>query len=262
MYQYLKNNNYNLTATDEYILAEGDIPICLVAHLDTVEKIPPRNIFFDNENKVMWSPELLGADDRAGVYAIIQIIESGYRPHIILTTDEEIGAVGATALVKQIPKCPLENLKAIFQLDRHGSNDCVFYDCDNPDFTKYVESFGFDTAYGSFSDISVIAPEWGIAAVNLSVGYYNEHQKIEYLRFDELHQTIEKVKMMLDNVEEMESYKYIEAKRVNNFWNMSSNLVDYCLICYQPIKKKKYKMIKEHGYCYNVCNKCYKAYYD
>ena len=29
--------------------------------------------------------------------------------------------------------------KAIFQLDRCGSDDCVFYDCDNPDFTKYVE---------------------------------------------------------------------------------------------------------------------------
>ena len=72
--------------------------------------------------------------------------------------------------------------KAIFQLDRRGSDECVFYDCDNPDFIKYVESFGFKEAYGSFSDISIIAPAWGVAAANLSVGYYLEHSNAEYLK--------------------------------------------------------------------------------
>ena len=101
--------------------------------------------------------------------------------------------------------------KAIFQLDRRGSDDCVFYDCDNPDFTKYVESFGFKKAYGSFSDISVIAPAWGVAAANLSVGYYLEHSNAEYLKGRELEKTIERVKKILDNAENMLSYTYIEA---------------------------------------------------
>lgn len=48
----------------------------------------------------MWSPQGLGADDRAGIFAIIQIIKSGLRPHIILTTDEEVGGVGADLLSK------------------------------------------------------------------------------------------------------------------------------------------------------------------
>lgn len=54
----------------------------------------------------MWSPQLLGSDDRAGVYAIIQIIEAGYKPHVIFTTDEEIGAVGAQKLIEDFPECP------------------------------------------------------------------------------------------------------------------------------------------------------------
>ena len=29
--------------------------------------------------------------------------------------------------------------KAIFQLDRRGSEDCVFYECGNPHFTKLVK---------------------------------------------------------------------------------------------------------------------------
>ena len=79
--------------TDDFICAKGDIPIALVAHMDTVFKKLPENIYYDADQNVMWSPQGLGADDRAGVFAIISIINKGYRPHIILTTDEEIGGI-------------------------------------------------------------------------------------------------------------------------------------------------------------------------
>ena len=106
MTKYLRKHKYKVTATKQYILAEGELPVCLVAHLDTVEKKPPTDIYFDKEQGVMWSPQLLGADDRAGIYAIIQIIEAGYKPHVIFTTDEEIGAVGAQKLIEDFPECP------------------------------------------------------------------------------------------------------------------------------------------------------------
>ena len=211
----------------------------------------------------MWSPQLLGADDRAGVYAIIQIIEAGYKPHVIFTTDEEIGAAGSQALVTQKPDCPLENLKAIFQLDRRGSDDCVFYDCDNPDFTKYVESFGFKEAYGSFSDISVIAPAWGVAAANLSVGYYNEHQKIEILKVRELEKTIERVKKILDNAENMLSYTYIEALKTYGWGHDGSfGWTNRCVFCGNPVKNGQFHSVKENHYSYKVCHHCYNTYYN
>ena len=68
-----------------YLIAEGDIPIALCAHLDTVAAAPPTHIYYDEEQNVMWSPELLGADDRAGVFAIIMIILHGFKPTIIFT---------------------------------------------------------------------------------------------------------------------------------------------------------------------------------
>ena len=94
-------------------MATGDIPIALVAHMDTVFKKPPEEIFFDQKHNVMWSPQGLGADDRAGVFAIVQIVRSGLKPHVIFTTDEECGALGAMALAKL--DCPFTELKYLIQ---------------------------------------------------------------------------------------------------------------------------------------------------
>ena len=204
---FLKRHYSKVIETKEYIYAEGKIPIALVAHMDTVFKKPPSEIFFDERHNVMFSPQGLGADDRAGVFAIIQIIRGGQKPHVIFTTDEEYGALGAMELSKL--DCPFTNLKYIIQLDRRGSDDCVFYDCDNEDFVEYIESFGFTWNYGSFTDISELCPSWKIAGVNLSVGYRDEHSETEVLFVGQLLATISKVKKMLNAAAEAPVFKYI-----------------------------------------------------
>lgn len=204
---FLKRHYPKVIETKDYIYAEGEIPIALVAHMDTVFKKPPSEIFFDERHNVMFSPQGLGADDRAGVFAIIQIIRGGQKPHVIFTTDEEYGALGAMELSKL--DCPFTNLKYIIQLDRRGSDDCVFYDCDNEDFVEYIESFGFTWNYGSFTDISELCPSWKIAGVNLSVGYRDEHSATEVLFVGQLLATISKVKKMLNAAAEAPVFKYI-----------------------------------------------------
>ena len=173
--------------TQDYILCgEGNIPIMLIAHLDTVFKVSPQSIYYDTEQQVMWSPQGLGADDRAGVFLILKLLQAGYRPSICFTMGEEKGGLGALALIRQFPKAPWP-LKYIIELDRQGANDCVFYGCDNQAFTDYVEEFGFLTDYGTFTDISHICPMWKVAGVNLSVGYLNEHSQIETLHIKALY---------------------------------------------------------------------------
>ena len=206
LYKFLKQNYKKVQKTEDFIIAHGNIPVALVAHMDTVFKSPAEELFYDRKKNVMWSPTGMGADDRAGVFAIIQIIKDGYRPHIIFTTDEEIGCVGAGKLSNL--KCPFSDLRYIIQLDRRNSNDCVFYDCDNPDFEKYVESFGFVTAWGTFTDICELCPEWEVAGVNLSIGYRDEHSVSEILFVGQMLSTIEKVKKML-SAEEIPSFKFI-----------------------------------------------------
>ena len=93
----------------------------------------------------------------------------------------------------------ITDLNYIIQLDRRGSNDCVFYECNNPEFVEYVEAFGFVTAHGTFSDISTICPSWGIAGVNLSIGYIDEHSYSEILYVGNMLATIGKVEKMQES---------------------------------------------------------------
>lgn len=54
----LKKMGYkNIFATGNYILALGDVPVMLVAHLDTVHKTAPQTILYDSEQGLIWSPE-------------------------------------------------------------------------------------------------------------------------------------------------------------------------------------------------------------
>ena len=217
MTQLIKSKYDNVIATKDYIIAIGNIPIALVAHMDTVFKFPVSDLYYDQRKGVLWSPEGLGADDRAGIFAIIKILQDGLRPSVILTTGEEDGGVGACAICDKYPECPIEGLKYMIQLDRRGTNDCVFYDCYCPEFVDYVESFGFCERWGSFTDISFLMPQWQTVGVNLSVGYEDEHSKQEILNINPLFDTIKKVKKMLTE-QEIPDFKYDELVAANSAW--------------------------------------------
>lgn len=249
----------NIVSTKDYIVAVGDTPVALVAHLDTVFKHPPQNIFYDREKNVMWSPEGLGADDRAGVFAIVEIIRNyeDLNPTIILTTGEEKGCIGAEALVEEIPLPPTE-IKYIIELDRRGYNDCVFYSCDNEEFEKYVESFGFVTDWGSFSDISSICPAWKTAGVNLSIGYYGEHDYCELLCIEHMYETIGKVVKMLKEADEAESFEYIPkaytfpTKTELYEWNQSYEVAEENLDYFLNPSKSKCSFCGEEYFDYDL----------
>ena len=182
--------------TDDYILAEGNIPIALVAHLDTVfdDDGNERNYIFRYFNGKMYHPDGAGFDDKAGIFSIFKILESGYLPNVIFTTNEEIGSLGAKKLIEDFPECPFSDLRYLIQLDRENDYDCVFYSCENKEFISYIESFGFVEAFGTSTDIKHICPVWDIAGVNLSIGYNDQHTENETLDITIMFNTISKVR--------------------------------------------------------------------
>lgn len=212
--RFLKRSGYmNIIKGPGFILAEGEYPICLIAHLDTVFPHPQKeeNFIYDPEKKILWGIGGSGFDDRAGVAGIIEIVERGYCPHILFTDLEEVGGIGAQELTIKYPKWPFKTeCHALIELDRANHKDAVYYQCDNKDFEDYIESFDFEFDCGTFSDISIIAPTWGIAAVNLSIGYEMEHTPNELLHTDWFDETIDKVENILLNSQNMKHYKYIE----------------------------------------------------
>lgn len=272
---------------EHFLFAIGNIPICLVAHLDTVHKRLPHEIFFDQSKNVIWSPQGLGADDRAGVYAILELVKRGLRPCVLFTWDEETGGYGATQAGQLLKD--LGCVDFCIELDRRGQNDSVYYECDNPDFEEYINSFGFETAIGSFSDICFICPEWGVAGVNLSIGYENEHTLQEILRVDWMMNTIDKVEKICYNKSyDKEKFKFIQLEYKSSFdednwWSsfcstsytskssVKSNGYDFaytssytkkpeqaCDCCGQFVPGYKIIPINEE----NICERCYDLNYD
>ena len=189
------------------------------------------------------------------------ILKKGLKPTIIFTTDEEKGAIGASELIKAFPKAPTD-LKYIIELDRRGSVDCVFYECNNAHFIDYVEKFGFLTDIGSFSDISALCPSWKIAGVNLSIGYYHEHYETEHLDVSAMLFTIKRVKKMLMDSDSVDQFKYIPSYKSRYQWNFNSIYTNdnfevvKCKKCEKFLKKialcslKLKKMLKHCEYFY------------
>ena len=223
--------------TPSYVIGVGDIPVALVAHADTVftQGSIKRYFMYDKDKKIIMNPFGLGADDRAGILGILYILQhTKFRPSIVITTGEEEGCVGAEQLIQDIPKFPTA-LNFMIELDRQGYNDAVYYQCANTDFENYISSFGFATALGSFSDISVLAPAWNCAAVNLSIGYFDEHTYHERFELESWLATMTAVcEILKDQILYPKHFKYCPKKiaKIHRYLPTSQNRhYDVCDNC-------------------------------
>lgn len=172
-------------------------PIALVAHLDIVGRTPPKE--FDVRSGIIKTKGggILGADDRAGLLAILAILHKGFRPTLFLTTGEEVGGIGAKDLAQR--HTPPDATNVLIEFDRKGYNDFVTYSNTNATCNAYFEQFGFEKAAGSYTDIETLQKAWSIAGVNLSIGYYAQHTQNETLFVPQAAHTIDRACEMLNS---------------------------------------------------------------
>ena len=215
----LLKTHKDIYSGDGYVFAQGTFPVLLVAHLDTVHKNLPQVILYDAHKKTMSSPQGIGGDDRCGVFMIFEIIKR-FNCSVLFCEDEEIGTVGARKFTETDLAQTLSFNYAI-EFDRKGKNDAVFYDCDNDEFEEFITKEYYATAYGSFSDISVVAPFLKCAAVNLSCGYYNAHTTSEYVVVTEMIASINAACNILERTTENDKFEYVECNYYNNRWGRS-----------------------------------------
>ena len=206
-----------ISSKGNYVLVKGEAPIMLLAHLDTVHREQVQMICASADGNIIMSPQGIGGDDRCGVYALLTAYEkSDQKPWLLFTCDEEIGGSGAKMFCKHFCKGDLPNelseLKMLIEIERKGEKDAVYYDCANREFEAYITSKGFKTEFGSFSDISLVAPELGVAAVNLSSGYYNPHTQHEFINRRQLNATTQKVIEIVAETAapDFPKYEYVE----------------------------------------------------
>lgn len=203
---HLKSKGYRPQVQDGFVYAAGSIPVLLIAHMDTVHKQLPTTICSNKEGNIWMSPQGIGGDDRCGVIMILEIIKN-LNCHVLFTEDEEIGGVGADKFCRSKIK---PEVNFIVEFDRAGECDAVYYQQNNEEFMRAVESYGFVGDYGSYTDIVDIAPELGCAAVNLSCGYYNPHTLHEYVDFSHMYAQIKRAEKLIVS-EQDNFYKYSEV---------------------------------------------------
>lgn len=161
--------------------------VVMVAHVDTVWKSryngSDRTPLHVADGRVSSARPItgIGADDRAGVALILELLDLGHS--ILLTDDEEIGMVGSRHLRRFAPEAFEEMQKHSFfvQFDRMGRVDFKCYSVGTDEFRNYVRvTTGLtEPNRSSFTDIVTLCRD--VAGVNISVGYQHEHTPEEYL---------------------------------------------------------------------------------
>ena len=209
---------HNIVLDDDgFVFAKGTFPVLLVAHLDTVHKKLPSKINF--KNGAFSSPNGIGGDDRCGIFMILEIVKQ-INCSVLFCEDEEIGGIGAEKFIStKFAENYIDAFNYIIEFDRKGKNEAVFYNCDNLDFENFITKDFYKVDIGSFSDISVVAPFLGCAAVNLSCGYYKAHTKNEYVVWKQMIDSMNAAIDILNRTTEDDKFEYVEGKFNNWFYD-------------------------------------------
>ena len=195
---------------ERFLYVEGarENKALLVAHADTVydffykkqdffHSVVEEDGFFKavDENG---SPQLLGADDRAGLAMLWLLKDSG---HSLLVTDGEEGArIGAKWLMKEnrdIADRINQHHQFVIQLDRCNSKDFKCYHVGSNEFRKFIaEQTGYsEPEYGALTDVCSLCRD--ICGVNFSIGYYDNHSRDEKLNIGEWLHTLDMVRKLM-----------------------------------------------------------------
>ena len=181
------------------------------SHTDTVSDNKPKEL--KKVNGILKNPNgVLGADDRAGCYGLYQMMQNGTEGYYLFTDEEEIGGIGAGEFAESdLFETLTPHISCLIELDRKGAKEIALYEYDNEEFIGLFEQLGYKREYGSYTDVVDLAMKSGIACMNLSIGYYNEHTKHEMLDISEMNGTIE---MMLTKLPTALYQKQFEVEAV------------------------------------------------
>lgn len=176
-----------------YIEIGGDSTTMFTCHLDTADRQQKvvRHIIEGDIIKTDGS-SILGADDKAGMTIMLNMIENGVPGLYYFFIGEERGCVGSRRVSQNWEKMEFsKRIKKCISFDRRGTDSVIteqlYGVCCSIGFAKELSnrlnSTGYQFKYspdptGIYTDsaqFTTLIPE----CTNISVGYYNEHSNSE-----------------------------------------------------------------------------------
>lgn len=195
----------------------------LTSHLDTVDegrndRLQPKDLVISNGVLSTKGEGVLGGDDRAGVWIMLQLLRDTDRCYdydYVFFCDEEVGGIGSS-LFGNTHNDLIQDYNCFISLDRRGVDEVATYGYDNQELIDVFVDKGFVEAYGSFTDCVNLSEASNVACVNLSVGYDNEHTNAEIqsivgmystLRVLQDKEIVDKLTTSVYNIETMYSWR-------------------------------------------------------
>jgi di/tripeptidase len=174
----------------------GVLP-CVAAHIDTVH--PLRAVEIVQQDGILFGLDEngqrtgIGADDKAGVYICLELLERFDDIAVALFGAEEIGCVGAT----HAPAVWFDDVGYVIEFDCPGyglvsytssgarlfANDGEFIQTAAP----VMQAHGLDRwQRHPFTDVMALRRRFNISCLNLSCGYHNLHRSDDYVVVEEV----------------------------------------------------------------------------
>jgi hypothetical protein len=183
------------------VVEAGASPAMFSCHIDTVHSTiesdgSKQGLFFDESFQHIFLADktstCLGADDGAGIYIMLKMLEAKVPGTYVFHRGEERGGIGARAMVKAHKEWA-ERFSMCVAFDRPHNDEVIITQggtpCASPVFGKALAdalnkantNFKYEISHkGVFTDSKVynhLIPE----CVNLGVGYAQQHGNSEYL---------------------------------------------------------------------------------
>lgn len=212
---------------------DGPVPI-FVAHLDTVHPhIGDRyklgaepsdgDFVYWAYDKKTGKPSGVGGDDKCGLWVALEAARLFDNCRVVLTRDEEIGAVGA----RVSPHSWYRNASVVIQADRRGNADAVNEACGvrlssdewQQRMTPIISAHGYDWSTGGLTDVSELCELNKIttSAINISAGYYNPHTPDEYVVESDVENALS-LAIAIAQFSEGRTWDVPDGDRVDQLW--------------------------------------------
>jgi tripeptide aminopeptidase len=185
--------------------------VLLSAHMDIYQELKTHREIIQDGTILRSTEGILGADDRAGITVVLELIHRIHRTNfngtlkVAFTVEEEIGLIGSQELERWF----LADVDAAIVVDRRGTRDIVTscsgiipfcseeYGLLFEQAGKIVGMDDWKVTEGGSSDTRVLSEKFGIPSVNLSAGYRHEHTEREMVDYLSTYQTTKLIESVL-----------------------------------------------------------------
>lgn len=245
-----------------------------VAHRDSVHEPKYHGKHTIDGETFLFAPTV---DDRVGTYVVLDLLPKlGIVTDILLTEGEETGRSTARYFDSE------KQYNWMFSFDREGT-DCVMYEYEDVATRKFVQGYGFDVNFGSFSDICFLE-DLKCKGFNFGTGYYASHNKAAFMSPDDLMWQVAKFVVLfnenkdvkMEHVETRGRYGYYGGRYHGSFaaWyddEVVTRQGESTLNSYTPYTAEPFEDYKCPGclsiiytfrkYTTRQCYVCHKRYY-